>query len=166
MGLSYAEAIRLGIGHLHPDAAARGDQAGRSRAVREDLILSPPPPPDGMNKTERRFMEEVLEPLLATRSIARYAFEPLKFRLAGRTFYTPDFLVSAAWGRRPAMVDVKGGYIREDASIKIKVAAAAFPEFRWMLACYSEGRTWRLYDVTDRGIAANPAPIAHIYGGS
>ena len=54
-------------------------------------------------------------------------YEPLKLRLADKTYYTPDFIVVTKTGRVEAH-EVKGHW-RDDARVKIKVAAE---HFRWI----------------------------------
>ena len=87
-----------------------------------------------MNKTEAEF-SRYLRTELACGRVLWFAFEPLKLRLADNTHYTPDFAVLYATGEL-WLVDTKGtkkdggGYkpwIEEDARIKLKVAAEAFP---------------------------------------
>ena len=74
-----------------------------------------------MNKTEMEYAEL----LKRTGIIAWYRFEGMKFRLADNTFYTPDFAVMRSDGRLE-MHEVKG-FWRDDARIKIKVAAEQYP---------------------------------------
>jgi hypothetical protein len=101
----------------------------------------PPPPPNPparqsvqrhrpgeMNKTEAAYAL-VLEGLLHAHEIAGYGFERIKLRLADRTFYTPDFDVMRLDGRLE-FHEVKGVW-RDDARVKIKVAAAQYP-FRFI----------------------------------
>ncbi len=52
-------------------------------------------------------------------------FEAIKLRLAAKTHYTPDFAVLLADGSFE-LHEVKG-FWREDARIKIKIAAEKFP---------------------------------------
>lgn len=66
-----------------------------------------------------------------------YHFESIKFRLADRTWYTPDFAVYLPDGR-VEFHEVKG-FWRDDARIKIKVAAELFP-FRFVGVRRIEGR--------------------------
>lgn len=77
-----------------------------------------------MNKTEGRYANE-----LATQHrlghIHWYAFEGMKFKLADKTFYTPDFIVLTNDGFLEAH-EVKG-FWEDDARVKIKVAAQMFP---------------------------------------
>lgn len=58
-------------------------------------------------------------------SIQWYAFEAMKFKLADKTFYTPDFIVMTHEGYLEAH-EVKG-FWEDDARVKIKCAAEKFP---------------------------------------
>lgn len=77
-----------------------------------------------MNKTERAYALH-LERLKANGLIRRWYFEAIRFVLAPGTTYTPDFAVIGADGEL-YFVEVKG-FWREDAKVKIKVAAGLFP---------------------------------------
>lgn len=77
-----------------------------------------------MNKLEAAYAAH-LQALRLAGLICDYAFEPIKLRLADRTFYTPDFAV--------IMPDLTlefhetKGFWEEDARVKIKVAAEQHP---------------------------------------
>lgn len=77
-----------------------------------------------MNKTEAAYCLH-LERLMAEGLIAWFKFEGMKFRLADKTFYTPDFAVMRADGALQ-MHEVKG-YWQDDARAKIKIAADMYP---------------------------------------
>ncbi len=77
-----------------------------------------------MNRTEAEYAGH-LEMLKRIGEIAWYRFEGMKFRLADNTFYTPDFAVMRSDGQLE-MHEVKG-FWRDDARIKIKVAAEQYP---------------------------------------
>lgn len=81
-------------------------------------------PSGQMNKTEAAYAME-LEAQRHLGTVAWWAFEGLKYRLADNTFYTPDFAVMLASGVLQAH-EVKGHW-EEDARAKIKIAAALFP---------------------------------------
>lgn len=85
---------------------------------------------DGMNKTEHRFSIQ-LEMMKQDESILDWQYEAIKFRLGPNTFYTPDFLV--IYSDRFEIIEIKGGYIRDDAAVKFKVAAERFPWFKWKM---------------------------------
>ena len=62
----------------------------------------------------------------------------MRLRLAGRTWYTPDFLavqhISANEHMPPLFIFVEiKGFMRDDAAVKLKVAAETYPCFQWLL---------------------------------
>lgn len=81
-----------------------------------------------MNKTEQAYAAH-LALLQRAGEIREYRFEPLKLRLADKTFYTPDFAVVRADCLE--LHEVKG-FWEDDARVKIKVAAAQYPWFRFV----------------------------------
>lgn len=93
-----------------------------------------------MNKTEAayaRYLDE--EKRLGM--ILDWRFEAVKLKLAeGRCFYTPDFLVIVANGV-VEFREVKG-FWRDDARVKIKVAASLFPWFTFK-AVTRDGARWQ-----------------------
>lgn len=83
------------------------------------------------NKTEQAY-EQHLKLLQNSGQILWYTFEGLKFRLADKTFYTPDFVVMRSDGLIE-LHEVKGARVifADDARVKIKVAAELYP-FRFV----------------------------------
>lgn len=81
-----------------------------------------------MNQTETAYAE-LLEANKQAGEILWYSFEGMTFKLADNTRYTPDFAVMRADGLIE-IHEVKG-FWRDDARIKIKVAAELFP-FRFI----------------------------------
>lgn len=91
--------------------------------------------------------------------ILEYAFEPVKLRLAKGCFYTPDFMVLENDGT-VTVYEVKDwrsgskkyplkklkGFWREDARIKLKVAARLFPMLRFVATTKDPGLGW-VYEV-------------------
>ena len=77
-----------------------------------------------MNKTEAKYAGH-LESLKMCGEIQYYAFDSMKFRLADKTFYSPDFIVLRSTGELEAH-EVKGHW-EDDALVKIKVAAELYP---------------------------------------
>lgn len=93
--------------------------------------------PVEMTKPERAFELTLLRPRMQVGELQWYAFEPMKLKLANNTTYTPDFMaldkagklwvfeVKAWWkgsGGKPGRVG-----FQEDARVKVKVAARAYP---------------------------------------
>lgn len=81
-----------------------------------------------MNKGEAGYARH-LSLLKAAGEIGGYAFEPIKLRLADRTWYEVDFLVEAGDGVME--VHEFKGFWEEDARIKWKVAAEQHPWLRF-----------------------------------
>ncbi len=161
MGLTRSECKALGIEHLFPDP--RSDEA----IIRELSGERAPPPPKrvrGPNKLEASFME-VLDAAMINRFIAHWRYEAVKFRLAGRTFYTPDFLAEPRWqGDRFTFIETKGPYAREDSLIKLKVAAETYPCFRWLLVTRANRYGWEVREITRNGIGTSPIVVPWIGG--
>ena len=74
-----------------------------------------------MNKTEAEYAG-MLDIEQRAGEILWYRFEAIKIRLADLTFYTPDFLVLPA-NLQLEIHEVKGGFVMDDAKVKLKVAA-------------------------------------------
>ncbi len=99
-------------------------------------------PRKGMNRTEAKYGQH-LELRLRAGQIAWYKFEGITFKLADDTRYTPDFVLMLTDGTIECH-EVKG-FWRDDAKVKIKVAAEMFPfVFRsvmlkhggWEITCF------------------------------
>jgi hypothetical protein len=96
-----------------------------------------------MNTWEREYGAR-LGVLRSAREIQWYtALDPRGrvLRLAYNTTYTPDFLVIANDGRAE-FHEVKG-FMRDDAAVKIKVAAEMFPEAAFYL-CKKVRGSWKV----------------------
>lgn len=86
--------------------------------------------PGEMTGVEKRMNAELDADHKAGR-IEWFAYEPLKFRLADRTYYSPDFAVMHTDGTIEFR-EVKGSWKaphQDDSRVKIKVAAEQFPMF-------------------------------------
>jgi len=81
-----------------------------------------------MNKTEAAYFRR-LDALKANGEVSWFAFEPINIRLADNTYYRVDFMVMLPTGEIQ-MHEVKG-FWRDDARVKIKVAAEMLP-FRFV----------------------------------
>ena len=65
-------------------------------------------------------------------AVASWRFEPLSLRLGTGSWYKPDFMVVLE-DRTVEFHETKGGFIREAALVRIKVAAHGYPEFTFRL---------------------------------
>ena len=90
---------------------------------------------DGRNKLETRYETEVLKLLTMAGEVESYQFEALKFKLAKKTFYTPDYVVVR--NGHIELHEVKG-FWEDDARVKIKVAAKMFPYFLFIGVQYKK----------------------------
>ena len=117
---------------------------GLTYASQPDMkaIARAPSLPHSMNKLEGAYADR-LGLYRHAGEIQGYRFEPIKLRLGGdwKTTYTPDFQVIAKDGTIE-FHEVKG-FMREDAAVKLKVAAAEYPEFRFLLATRVKG-AWKV----------------------
>ena len=84
----------------------------------------------GMNKTERAFALGLEAERRAGRIVV-WRFEAITLKLAFDTRYTPDFYVLYPSGN--AVFYETKGFMRDDANVKLKVAARQFPEFCFVL---------------------------------
>lgn len=80
-----------------------------------------------MNKTEARYAQQ-LELMKRAGEILDWKYEAMKFRLAHKTFYTPDFMIVHM--DCIEFVEIKG-FLRDDAAVKYKTAREIFPWFKW-----------------------------------
>lgn len=98
------------------------------------------PRPDRLNKTEAAF----LATLKHQWPFATILSQQVKLRLAQKTWYTPDFILiqQDMSGTRMLAYEVKG-FMRDDAAVKLKVAAEAYPFFEWHLVRKTKGG-WHL----------------------
>lgn len=99
-----------------------------------DAVVEPPDRFAGMNRTERLYAEK----LDADPDVAAWFFEAVTLKLGHDCRLTVDFLVVQSDGRL-RLDDVKGSHTWEDALVKMRVAAAMFPMFRFQLARKPKG---------------------------
>lgn len=102
-----------------------------------------------MNKTEGAFAQ-YLDLLIKAKEIVDYRFEPFRFILAHNVVdkrnavtYLPDFLI--VHPDHFELVDTKvkrkdWSSMRDDARVKINIAAEFFPWFRWSVYYLEHGR--------------------------
>ena len=94
--------------------------------------------PGTMNKLEQKWADH-LSSLKRSGEIEGWRYEAIKFKLADNTFYNPDFVVTY-----PGHIEIHEtkGFRREDAMVKIKVAAALYHEFRFLLIEWKD-KQWK-----------------------
>jgi hypothetical protein len=120
--------MRIKLKDLPPDVQAQvkaqiaAEDRQRYAGVLESII---PEDRKGMNKTEWRYADH-LDNLIRLGEVKEWAFEADKLTLGHRCTYTPDFRVTFADGRIEYH-EVKG-FWRDDARVKIKVAARLNPQ--------------------------------------
>lgn len=84
-------------------------------------------PQGEMNKTETEHAW-TLEMLKRAGEVLRYEFQTIRLVIGKGCTYEPDFVVQRS-DRVLEMHEVKGGFITDDAKVKIKAAALQFPYF-------------------------------------
>ena len=136
-------------GQLYPasqkgvDPAAQGHTKARIRQQAGD----------GLNKTERAFLTylQALEPM------RRVHAQDITLRIGNGCRYTPDFVVdggalnrpdtdAAFWATLVRAYEVKG-FMRDDAAVKLKVAARAYPWICFHLVTKRKGGGWDIQPV-------------------
>jgi len=118
------KAVKVGSGVAAKDAA----QTQNSTAATASPYRS---------KTEATYAA-FLDALIRSGEILNWRYEAVTLRLGDRVRFTPDFRVEDREGRIE-LHEVKGAYTREDARVKLQVAATLFPEYRFQLCTYSKG---------------------------
>ncbi|HNR70389.1 MAG TPA: hypothetical protein PKJ00_03295 [Verrucomicrobiota bacterium] len=93
--------------------------------VRLNLKMQPSKDVAGLNKTEAAFLSH-----LESQSHEWLGVQNITLKLADDTRYTPDFAVLC--GGELTFYEVKG-FFRDDAKVKLKVAARQFPMFHFVL---------------------------------
>jgi len=99
--------------------------------------------PGKMNKLELRYAEKLQDMVMAGKIIS-YEYEPIKFKLAPRTFYTPDFFVVT--NDFVEFHEVKG-FLEDDAAVKFKAAAEKYSEFVWKMIRLKNGVWEFIYNI-------------------
>ena len=93
----------------------------------------------GMNKLEANYAMG-LEAQKRAGKITLWRYERLTLKLADDTRYTPDFYVLYPDGT-VQLIETKG-FMRDDARVKLRVAATQYPEFEFILV--QKGRIDRI----------------------
>jgi len=132
------ECPHCGAKHLNGPRCPRcGRGPGANEAVRVGKEQQQPSKKARMNSTEQRYAD-ILAWRVHAEEIKAFVFEAVKFRLADRTTFTPDFLVITL-DDRVELHEVKGGWVREDAWLKFKIAREMYPYFSWQMHQWKQG---------------------------
>lgn len=99
---------------------------------------------DGMNKLEAEYAQ-ILEERKRKGEIAEWMYDAISLRLARSTFYHPDFLVMLPDGT--LQIHETKGFMRDDAAVKLKTAAAIFPFLSFFLVTKPRGGSWSIAEV-------------------
>jgi hypothetical protein len=96
----------------------------------------------GLNKTEQAFSDWLRSNLTMTMVALPQA---ITLKLANGVRYTPDFFTIEAYNgcHRLKAYETKG-YMRDDASVKLKVAATLYPWIRFHLVTKRSGGAWQI----------------------
>lgn len=109
--------------------------AAKLSATALDLTARPSTDEEKLNKTERAYLWH-----LRKLNVPTLRIQAVTLKLAHDCRLTVDFTYVNADGRM-MFVDVKG-FQREDALIKMKVAARQFPEFVFVIVKRVKGGAW------------------------
>ena len=93
--------------------------------------------PKGMNKTEARYAA-ILDIYKRKGEILDWEFEGVTLKLADDSRYTPDFAITL-YGGHIRFVETKGGFIREAALVRFKVAKSKWKAFDFQLWQWKSG---------------------------
>jgi len=101
------------------------------------------PSPDGYKSNAERHYAHVLELQRRANELQAWKHEAVTLVVIQpdaktKRRYTPDFYVLENDGS-VTFIEVKGGFIREDAQLKFERAAEAYPAFRFVMVQYVKG---------------------------
>lgn len=114
---------------------------GSVRTITDDDI----DPTGRINRWERQRAGE-LEVMRKAKLIRWGAFDAISLRLADRTFYHTDFFYETA--DKDNVIEEVKGFMRDDAAVKLKVAASQYPHIRFLLVTRAQGETgWTITQV-------------------
>jgi hypothetical protein len=86
---------------------------------------------DRMNKTETAYAEHLLARMVDG-DVVWFEFEAMKFRLADRCWYVPDFVCQMRNGDLH-IIETKG-HMEDDAAVKLRVFVRLYPMFPLFIA--------------------------------
>jgi len=92
----------------------------------------------GKNGLEQSYEDEVLKVRMILGEIVWYKFEGVRLKLANNTTYTPDFVAVTSAGLTE-FHETKG-FWRDDARVKIKLAASEFSCYKFIAITKEKGQ--------------------------
>lgn len=128
-------------------AVAQLHAVPRPKTLNQSLIAAEPQKKrlrqnsSGLNKTEAAFFAH-LKAMMPEHS---HHAQALTLRIGNGVRYTPDFASFATTGEIVAH-EVKG-FMRDDAAVKLKVAASLYPQIRFRLVSKAKGGTWEMQEI-------------------
>jgi len=109
--------------------------------------------PGEMNTLEAAYAK-ALDGRKLNGEVADWWFESMKFKLADKTWYTPDFIVVLADGT--LQIHETKGFMMEDAAIKLKITSALYWAHEVVLITRKRG-TWMYRNVSQNGLGKGRA---------
>lgn len=130
----FSPKVQAMIAQQHPNLGLKVPPAGLQAPIRQAKG-------DGMNKLERSFLDH-----LKRDYVGEHRAHAITLKIGNGCRYTPDFVTFQADGRLEAW-EVKGGFFRDDAKVKIKVAAQQFPTIQFHLVTKGKHGTFEIHRV-------------------
>lgn len=100
--------------------------------------------PGVMNGLETKYSVE-LDRRVAAGEVAWWTYEGVTLKLAKSCRYTPDFMVMLPCGE--IQFHETKGYMRDDALVKLKVAASLYPFSFWLCQHKNKATGWVVKEV-------------------
>ena len=88
--------------------------------------------PGEMNRLEKKYADEILEPLKVSGEIVEYVFERIKLKIAPNCYYIPDFMVIMESGEI-IFDEIKGGYMDNKSIVKFKSVCEQYWWFKFRM---------------------------------
>lgn len=119
-------------------AAKPSDQPGACQVSKSVSVATV----DKLNKTEARYLQW----LKRTQPHCRIGIQDITLRLANGVRYTADFSTWDSQESKLTLHEVKG-FMRDDAWVKLKVAAHEFPMYDFLLVTAGQAGAWKIMEV-------------------
>lgn len=96
----------------------------------------------GLNKTEAAFLEYLKRTYPHNEVFA----QKVTLLIANGVRFTPDFIMPSLETGQVFAFETKG-FMRDDAAVKIKVAASVYPWIKFFLVSKAKGGTWSIQEI-------------------